>query len=64
MEEQAEPQVEFHVSYLDTDSGLVRSEVFAEQGEAERFANARLKDEDSWAVVDAVAVSQARRLAA
>lgn len=64
MEDQAEPQVEFHVSYLDTDSGQLRIEVFTEPGEAERFANARLTDQDAWAIVDAVAVPQAERLVA
>lgn len=51
--------VEFHVSYLDTDSGRIEHEEFSDRPAAERFADAQLKDEDSWAVVDVVALQPA-----
>jgi hypothetical protein len=51
--------VEFHVSYLDTLSGRVEHEEFSDRSAAERFADAQLKDEDSWAVVDAVVLGAA-----
>ncbi|MDQ0238610.1 hypothetical protein [Arthrobacter bambusae] len=46
--------VEFHVSYLDTLSGRIEHEDFSDRRAAERFADAKLKDEESWAVVDVV----------
>ncbi len=52
--------VEFHVSYLDTLSGRVEHEAFSDRPAAERFAAAQLKDEDSWAVVDAVVLRAAQ----
>ena len=51
--------VEFHVSYLDTLSGRVEHEEFSDRSAAERFADAQLKDQDSWAVVDAVVLEAA-----
>ncbi|MGM7775636.1 hypothetical protein ACSVHC_06375 [Arthrobacter sp. KNU-44] len=51
--------VEFHVSYLDTHSGRIELEAFNDRSAAERFADAQLKDEDSWAVVDAVVLQAA-----
>ncbi|GAA5200329.1 hypothetical protein GCM10023346_42130 [Arthrobacter gyeryongensis] len=51
--------VEFHVSYLDTHSGHIELEAFSDRSAAERFADAQLKDEDSWAVVDAVVLQAA-----
>jgi hypothetical protein len=51
--------VEFHVSYLDTLSGRIEHEEFSDRSAAERFADAQLKDEDSWAVVDAVVLEAA-----
>ncbi|MDQ0029499.1 hypothetical protein [Arthrobacter bambusae] len=53
--------VEFHVSYLDTLSGRIGHEEFSDRSAAERFAAAQLKDEDSWAVVDIVALQPARQ---
>lgn len=52
--------VEFHVSYLDTLSGRIEHEEFSDRPAAERFAAAQLKDEDSWAVVDAVVLRAAQ----
>jgi hypothetical protein len=59
MENKQEPRVEthnveFHVSYLNTLSGRVEHVEFSDRPAAERFANAQLTDEDSWAVVDVV----------
>lgn len=55
---------EFHVTYLDTDSGHVRHEQFLDLASAERFASAQLRDADSWAVVDHVQVQHTSRLVA
>ncbi|UKA59605.1 hypothetical protein [Arthrobacter sp. FW306-2-2C-D06B] len=51
--------VEFHVSYLDTLSERIEHEEFSDRSVAERFADAQLKDEDSWAVVDVVVLEAA-----
>ncbi|MBT8159884.1 MULTISPECIES: hypothetical protein [Arthrobacter] len=51
--------IEFRVSYLDPHSEHVMEEQFGNLAAAERFANAQLKDADSWAIVDAVAVETA-----
>lgn len=51
---------EFHVTYFDADCGRARTEVFESPAAAERFASRHCGDEDSWAVVDAVAVDQVR----
>lgn len=53
--------VEFHVSYLDTLSGRIEHEEFSDRLAAERFADAQLKDEDSWAVVDVVVLQAAQQ---
>ncbi|GAB2716419.1 hypothetical protein ACX801_11040 [Arthrobacter bambusae] len=53
--------VEFHVSYLDTLSGRIEHEEFSDRPAAERFADAQLKDEDSWAVVDVVVLQAAQQ---
>ncbi|WAH99012.1 hypothetical protein [Arthrobacter sp. MMS18-M83] len=59
-EQALEPQnIEFHVSYLDADSGRIEHEEFSDRAAAERFANAQLNDEESWAVVDVVALQPA-----
>ncbi len=56
-----EPQhIEFHVSYLDTLAGRIGLEVFSDRPAAERFADAQLKDEDAWAVVDVVVLQAAQ----
>lgn len=55
----SEPR-EFHVTYFDTDCGLIRTETFDTQPEAERFASRRVSDEDGWAVIDAVPAEQGR----
>jgi hypothetical protein len=49
---------EFHVTYFDADCGRIRSEVFDTLAAAERFASRSITGEDSWAVIDAVAVQQ------
>lgn len=51
---------EFHVTYFDADCGRIRSESFDSLDEAERFASRNCVGEESWAVIDAVAVEQAR----
>lgn len=51
---------EFHVTYFDADCGRIRSESFDSLNEAERFASRNCVGEESWAVIDAVAVEQAR----
>ncbi|TVU66923.1 hypothetical protein FQP90_01930 [Paenarthrobacter nitroguajacolicus] len=56
--------VEFHVTYLDTDTGRVRREDFHDLAAAERFASAQLRDEDSWAVVDQVKAHHTSRMVA
>jgi hypothetical protein len=56
--------VEFHVTYLDTDTGHVRREDFQDLAAAERFASAQLRDEDGWAVVDHVNITAAGRMVA
>ncbi|MCP2049836.1 UNVERIFIED_ORG: hypothetical protein J3D58_003908 [Paenarthrobacter nicotinovorans] len=57
-------EVEFHVTYLDTDTGRVRREDFQDLMAAERFASAQLRDADSWAVIDQVDTMPAKRLVA
>ena len=49
---------EFHVTYFDADCGRIRTQVFDTVGAAERFASRSITGEDSWAIVDAVAVRQ------
>ncbi|BAS07365.1 hypothetical protein AHiyo4_07870 [Arthrobacter sp. Hiyo4] len=51
---------EFLVTYLDADCGRINSEIFGSLKEAERFASRNCGTEESWAVIDAVAVGQAR----
>lgn len=50
--------IEFHVSYLDAISGRIEHEEFSDRPAAERFADAQLKEEEAWAVVDVVAVHE------
>lgn len=51
---------EFHVTYMDTDCGRIRTEVFDTLAEAERFASRNVSDEEDWAVIDAVPAQQDR----
>ncbi|MDR6414103.1 hypothetical protein [Pseudarthrobacter sulfonivorans] len=51
---------EYHVTYFDADCGRIRNETFDSRTEAERFAGRHCVGEDSWAVIDEVAVEQAR----
>jgi hypothetical protein len=51
---------EFHVTYFDADRGRISSESFDSLKDAERFASRNCSSEESWAVIDAVAVGQAR----
>lgn len=44
----------WEVTYLDTECGRVRTELFDDAAAAERFASRRVRDEDGWAIVDAV----------
>lgn len=47
---------EFHVTYFDADCGRIRTEVFDTVSAAERFASRSITGEDSWAIIDVVAV--------
>ncbi|WP_265981256.1 hypothetical protein [Arthrobacter sp. MI7-26] len=61
-EQAPQPQnIEFHVSFLDPHSGRIGHEEFSDRAAAERFANAQLNDEESWAVVDVVALKPAQQ---
>jgi hypothetical protein len=51
---------EFHVTYFDADCGRIRHESFDSRMEAERFASRHCAGEESWAVVDEIAVEQVR----
>ncbi|RAX46470.1 hypothetical protein DQ354_06075 [Arthrobacter sp. AQ5-06] len=51
---------EFHVTYFDADCGRISSEIFDSLKDAERFASRNCVGDESWAVIDAVAVGQAR----
>lgn len=51
---------EFHVTYFDADCGRIRSESFDSLADAERFASRSCSAEESWAVIDAIAVEQSR----
>lgn len=51
---------EFHVTYFDADCGRIRAETFDTREAAERFANRSCTGEESWAVIDAVAMGQAQ----
>ncbi|MCP9001616.1 hypothetical protein NFC73_18060 [Pseudarthrobacter sp. RMG13] len=51
---------EFHVTYFDADCGRISSESFDSLRDAERFASRNCGTEESWAVIDAVAIEQAR----
>lgn len=51
---------EFHVTYLDTDCGRARSEVFDTLAEAECFASRNCRGQDGWAVIDPVPVEEGR----
>ena len=55
-----QPVQEFHVTYFDADCGRIRAESFDTKEEAERFASRNCTGQDSWAVVDAVAIEQVR----
>ncbi|MCU1515865.1 MAG: hypothetical protein JWQ75_586 [Pseudarthrobacter sp.] len=53
----------FEVTYLDTDCGRIRTETFDDAAAAQRFASRRIADEDSWAIIDAVADVERRKAA-
>ncbi|MDR6986154.1 hypothetical protein J2Y66_000617 [Paenarthrobacter nitroguajacolicus] len=63
-QQQDTTDTEFHVTYLDSDTGRVRREDFHELAAAERFASAQLRDEDCWAVVDHVTIQHTTRMVA
>ncbi|MET3902411.1 hypothetical protein [Paenarthrobacter sp. 4246] len=63
-QQQDTADTEFHVTYMDSDTGRVRREDFHELAAAERFASAQLRDEDCWAVVDHVAIKHTTRMVA
>lgn len=60
---QANFQQYFEVTYLDTDSGRIRTESFDDADAADRFASRCVAGEDGWAVIDAVP-AKVRRAAA
>jgi hypothetical protein len=51
---------EFHVTYFDADCGRIRNESFDSRPDAERFASRQCAGEQSWAVIDEIAIEQAR----
>jgi hypothetical protein len=53
----------FEVTYLDTDSGRIRTESFDDADAADRFASRCAAGEDGWAVIDVVP-AKVRRAAA
>jgi hypothetical protein len=53
----------WEVTYLDTDCGRVRTEAFDDPAEAERFASRQVRDEDGWAMIDAVRPRESRAAA-
>jgi hypothetical protein len=53
----------WEVTYLDTDCGRVRTESFDDALSAERFACRHAHDENGWAVVDVVRLSEGRAAA-
>lgn len=53
----------FEVTYLDTDCGRIRTELFDDAAAADRFASRRIADADGWAVIDAVPVKAGRAAA-
>jgi len=53
----------WEVTYLDTECGRVRTELFDDAAAAERFASRRVRDEHGWAIVDGVRPREARTAA-
>ncbi|WP_115789212.1 hypothetical protein [Arthrobacter silvisoli] len=68
MTEQAAPKTgsatEYHVHYLDVESGRLGHETFDALAEAERFADSKLSAPECWATVDAVPAAREGRLVA
>jgi len=58
------PKTEYHVHYLDADSGRIGHETFDLLAEAERFADSKLSAPECWATVDAVPAAREGRLVA
>lgn len=55
-----QPAQEYHVTYFDPDCGRILSDTFESLNDAERLASRHCVGEESWAVIDAVSVGQAR----
>jgi|GEM_PF-2757282 len=55
---------EYHVHYLDAETGRIGHETFERLAEAERFADSKLSAPESWATVDAVPAAREGRLVA
>ncbi|MEV7604976.1 hypothetical protein AB0N65_06015 [Paenarthrobacter sp. NPDC089322] len=55
---------EYHVSYMDSQTGRTMVEEFADLPAAERFANLQLRDDDCWAIVEEVEIRNHLRLVA
>ena len=53
----------FHVTYLDTDCGRIRTESFDDAAAADRFASRCVADEDGWAVIDVIRAKERRAAA-
>lgn len=68
MTKQAAPKTdhgtEYHVHYLDAESGRLGHETFDHLAEAESFADSKLSAPASWATVDAVPAAREGRLVA
>lgn len=61
---EAGPATEYHVHYLDVESGRLGHETFDDLADAERFAGSKLSAPESWATVDAVPAAREGRLVA
>jgi hypothetical protein len=57
-------KTEYHVHYLDAESGRIGHETFDVLAEAERFADSKLSTPECWATVDAVPAAREGRLVA
>jgi hypothetical protein len=60
----ADHGTEYHVHYLDAETGRLGHETFDALADAERFADSKLAAPESWATVDAVPAPREGRLVA
>lgn len=61
---QPSTEVEYRVSYLDSEVGRVQVEEFENLAAAERFAAVQLRTEECWAIVEQVEIHGDLRLVA